>query len=227
MTTGWYPNIMQQTMIRAQTKLEFAYGLGTRMAEAINDNSPATAQMLGEIWTYAEFARAAVHSAETDAFEYGNGVWFPNGGPLDRAARGAAHLVPAGRRDPRPWSVRTICSRHRRQTRFRGPGLRDLIDRYLRGAKETTAEIGPGSSGSRGTSSAAHSPGGTCSTSASTSPRARATIRSRTFSLKDRANRLLDQLLGLVARSIDGDGVAGSVENLPGQTTNFTRTSKF
>ena len=42
MTTGWYPNIMQQTMIRAQTKLEFAYGLGTRMAEAINDTSPAT-----------------------------------------------------------------------------------------------------------------------------------------------------------------------------------------
>lgn len=43
MTTGWYPNVMQQTMIRAQTKLEFAYGLGLKMAEAINDVSPATA----------------------------------------------------------------------------------------------------------------------------------------------------------------------------------------
>ena len=82
MATGWYPNIMQQTMIRAQTKLEFAYGLANRMAEAINDFSPATRQMLGEIWTYAEFARAAIHSAEVDAFDYGNGVWFPNGGPL-------------------------------------------------------------------------------------------------------------------------------------------------
>src|SRR5258708_2847318 len=40
MATGWYPNIMQQTMIRAQTKLEFAYGLASRMAEAINDFSP-------------------------------------------------------------------------------------------------------------------------------------------------------------------------------------------
>ena len=33
--------------------------------------------MLGEIWTYAEFARAAVRSAEVEAFDYGNGVWFP------------------------------------------------------------------------------------------------------------------------------------------------------
>jgi 4-hydroxyphenylacetate 3-monooxygenase len=36
MKTTWWPNIMQQTMIRAQTKLEFAWGLATRMAEAIN-----------------------------------------------------------------------------------------------------------------------------------------------------------------------------------------------
>ena len=59
MTTGWYPNIMQQTMIRAQTKLEFAYGLAMRMAEIINDVSPATKQMLGEISVYAELTRAA------------------------------------------------------------------------------------------------------------------------------------------------------------------------
>src|SRR5208337_1061648 len=65
MMTGWYPNIMQQTMIRAQTKLEFAYGLGVAMSEAINDKSPATSQMLGETWTYAELVRAAIHSAET------------------------------------------------------------------------------------------------------------------------------------------------------------------
>ena len=46
MTTGWYPNVMQQTMIRAQTKLEFAYGLAMRMAEIINDVAPGTKQML-------------------------------------------------------------------------------------------------------------------------------------------------------------------------------------
>ena len=38
--TAWWANIMQQTTIRALTKLEFAYGLASRMAEAVNDNSP-------------------------------------------------------------------------------------------------------------------------------------------------------------------------------------------
>ena len=100
MTTGWYPNVMQQTMIRAQTKLEFAYGLGTRMAEAINDVSPATKQLLGEIWTYAEFTRAAIHSAEAEAFEYGNGVWFPNGAPLTALRAALPTWFPRVGRDP-------------------------------------------------------------------------------------------------------------------------------
>src|SRR5439155_7836534 len=64
MTTGWQPNIMQQTSIRAQIKLEFAWGVATRMAEAINAASGAGAEMLGEIWSYAEMTRAGVHSAE-------------------------------------------------------------------------------------------------------------------------------------------------------------------
>jgi 4-hydroxyphenylacetate 3-monooxygenase len=134
MTTGWYPNIMQQTMIRAQTKLEFAYGLGVAMAEAINDKSPATSQMLGEIWTYAEFTRAAVHSAETEAFEYGNGVWFPNGGPLS-ALRAA---LPTW--FPRVAEIIMLIGSHNllatpNETDFDDPALRDLIGRYLRGAK--------------------------------------------------------------------------------------------
>ena len=139
MTTGWYPNIMQQTMIRAQTKLEFAYGLGTRMAQAINDTSPATKQMLGEIWTYAEFARAAIHSAETEAFEYGNGVWFPNGGPL--AALRAA--LPSW--FPRVAEILTLIGSHNllatpSQAQLRDAKLRPLIDRYLRGANQTSSE---------------------------------------------------------------------------------------
>ena len=36
MTTSWPPNIQQQTMIRASTKLDFAWGLALRMAAAIN-----------------------------------------------------------------------------------------------------------------------------------------------------------------------------------------------
>src|SRR5260370_27387242 len=135
MTTGWYPNIRQQTMMRAQTKLEFAYGLGVAMAEAINDKSPATSQMLGEIWTYAEFTRAAGHSAETEAFEYGNGVWFPNGGPLS-ALRAA---LPTW--FPRVAEIITLIGSHNllatpSETDFDDPALRDLIGSYLRGAKD-------------------------------------------------------------------------------------------
>lgn len=37
MRTSWSPNIMQQTMIRAQTKLEFAWGIANRMLKCIND----------------------------------------------------------------------------------------------------------------------------------------------------------------------------------------------
>src|SRR3984893_16544622 len=135
MATGWYPNIMQQTMIRAQTKLEFAYGLASRMAEAINDVSPATKQMLGEIWTYAEFTRAAIHSAETEAFEYGNGVWFPNGGPLV-ALRA---ILPTW--FPRVAEIITLIGSHNllaapSESQLDDPMLRPLISRYLRGAKE-------------------------------------------------------------------------------------------
>ena len=82
MMTGWAPNIMQQTMIRAQTKLEFAWGLATRMVNVINAGAPATFEQLGELWSYAEFARACVRAAEAGAREYGNGVWFPDVGPL-------------------------------------------------------------------------------------------------------------------------------------------------
>jgi 4-hydroxyphenylacetate 3-monooxygenase len=139
MTTGWYPNVMQQTMIRAQTKLEFAYGLGTRMAEAINDVSPATKQLLGEIWTYAEFTRAAIHSAEAEAFEYGNGVWFPNGAPLT-ALRAA---LPTW--FPRVAEILTLIGSHNllatpTVAQLRDAKLRPLIDRYLRGAKQTGSE---------------------------------------------------------------------------------------
>jgi 4-hydroxyphenylacetate 3-monooxygenase len=139
MTTGWYPNIMQQTMIRAQTKLEFAYGLANRMAEAINDSAPATRQMLGEIWTYAEFARTAIRSAEAEAFDYGNGVWFPNGSPL--AALRAA--LPTW--FPRVGEIVTLLGSHNllaapTQAQLDDPKLRPLIDKYLRGASDMNAE---------------------------------------------------------------------------------------
>ena len=60
MTTSWPANIQQQTMIRASTKLDFAWGLALRMAAAINAQDPETMRMIGEIWTYSEFTRSAV-----------------------------------------------------------------------------------------------------------------------------------------------------------------------
>jgi 4-hydroxyphenylacetate 3-monooxygenase len=226
MTTGWYPNVMQQTMIRAQTKLEFAYGLGVRMAEAINDTSPATTQLLGEIWTYAEFARAAVHSAETEAFEYGNGVWFPNGGPLT-ALRAA---LPTW--FPRVTEILTLIGSHNllatpTESDFEDPSLRDLIGRYLRGAKEVTARdrarifrlawdfVGSALAGRNLLYERFYLASGP-----------RNYLLAHLLAPKQRANRLVDQLLGLVERKIDDDGSVESVRNLPGQTTNFTRTSK-
>src|SRR5260370_25264893 len=76
MKTTWWPNIMQQTMIRAQTNLEFACGLASRMAETINTIvPPQVQQMLGEIAMFAEFARTAGFPADQAAPEYGHGIW--------------------------------------------------------------------------------------------------------------------------------------------------------
>ncbi len=139
MTTGWYPNIMQQTMIRAQTKLEFAWGLSTRMCEAINALQPPNAQMLGEIWTFAEIARACVATAEAEAYEFGNGVWFPAGGPLTALRASLPQWF------PRVNEIIRLLGSHNlfaapTEAQFSDPALRPLIDRYLRGAGDVSAE---------------------------------------------------------------------------------------
>ncbi len=133
MMTSWFPNVMQQTMIRAQTKLEFAWGLATRLTEAIGDYSPATTQMLGEIWSYAEFARAAIRAAEADAFEWVPGVWFPRGEPLS-ALRAA---LPTW--FPRVSEIITLVGSHNllaapTASQLADPTLAPLVDRYLGGA---------------------------------------------------------------------------------------------
>jgi len=139
MTTGWAPNVLQQTMIRAQTKLEFAWGLATRLVEVINAGAPATFEMLGELWTYGEFARAAVAAAEAGAREYGNGVWFPALGPL-QALRAA---LPSW--FPRVNEIIRLLGSHNllatpTAAQLGDPQLRPLIDRYLRGAGDIPAE---------------------------------------------------------------------------------------
>src|SRR4029079_12761535 len=58
--TGYAIHMTTQSTIRALTKLEFAYGLATRMAELIGDHSPATTEMLGEMACYVRMAANAL-----------------------------------------------------------------------------------------------------------------------------------------------------------------------
>jgi 4-hydroxyphenylacetate 3-monooxygenase len=73
----WWPNIMQQTTIRALTKLEFAYGLLIRMTEAVNDNSERTLEMLGEVLGYIEVTRNAILLSELNAKTWESGGVYP------------------------------------------------------------------------------------------------------------------------------------------------------
>jgi 4-hydroxyphenylacetate 3-monooxygenase len=132
MKTTWWPNIMQQTMIRAQTKLDFAYGLACRMAEAINLTQPQTQQLLGEIAMYAEFARSTVYAAEQAAREYGNGMWCCDLRPLVALRAALPTWFPRVNE-----IIRMIGSHNLLTTPARAAladnALRPLIDRYLRG----------------------------------------------------------------------------------------------
>lgn len=75
--SAWWPNIMQQTTIRALTKLEFAYGLLVRMAEAVNDNSERTMEMLGEVIGFIEVTRNAILLSELNATTWEDGGVYP------------------------------------------------------------------------------------------------------------------------------------------------------
>lgn len=139
MTTGWFPNIMQQTMIRAQTKLEFAWGVATRMSEAINGLQPPAMQMLGEMWTFCEFARACIQTAEANAHEFGNGVWFPQGAPL------VALRATLPTWFPRVNEIIRLLGSHNllaapTQAQLADPALRPLIDQFMHGAGNVSAE---------------------------------------------------------------------------------------
>lgn len=133
MKTSWWPNIMQQTMIRAQTKLEFAYGLTARMAEAINLTQPQTQQMLGEIAMFAEFARATVYAAEQAARHYGNGLWCCDVRPLIALRAALPTWFPRVNE-----IIRLVGSHNLLTTPSRAAladeSLRPLIDRYLLGS---------------------------------------------------------------------------------------------
>src|SRR6267154_156010 len=138
-TTSWSPNIQQQTMIRASTKLDFAWGLALRMATAINAQDPETMRMIGEIWAYAEFTRAAVATAEAEAREWPSGLWTSASSPL-HALRAMLPLW-----FPRVNEILRLIGSHNvfatpTAAQMADRDLRPLIDRYLPGAKGMTAE---------------------------------------------------------------------------------------
>ena len=137
--TAWWANIMQQTTIRALTKLEFAYGLASRLAEAVNDTSPGTEEMLGELLGYVEVTRNAVLLAEEHAYDRGEGVWFPDARPLHPMRGMLATWF------PRVAEIVTVIGSHNllatpSRAMLDDAGLRPLIDEFLHGANDIDAE---------------------------------------------------------------------------------------
>ena len=135
----WWPNIMQHAMVRAEVKLQFAWGLATVMTEAIGGAHPQAQHMLGEIWCFAEFARAAIRAAEVDARDWGNGVWCCDLPPL------IALRASLPRWFPRVNEIIRELGAHNHLTaptaaQFADPVLRPLLDRCLHGAQGVDAE---------------------------------------------------------------------------------------
>jgi 4-hydroxyphenylacetate 3-monooxygenase oxygenase component len=138
-TTGLRDNMTNQTTIRGLTKLEFAYGLAVRMAEAIGDTSAATQEMLGELLDYVEVTRNAVLISAEHGRDIGNGVWFPDGRALNPMRSLLATWF------PRVNEIIMLIGSHnllaaptRRQ--LDDPDLRPLLDEFLHGAKGMDAE---------------------------------------------------------------------------------------
>jgi 4-hydroxyphenylacetate 3-monooxygenase oxygenase component len=139
MQTSWSPNIMQQTMIRAQTKLEFAWGLANRLLTVINAKQPPAAELLGEIWTYSEFAKSAIYASEMQAKEHPGGVWFPDVGPLHALRATLPFWFPRVNEIIRLMGSHNVFAAPT-DAQLQNPELKPLIDRYLRGAGTVSAE---------------------------------------------------------------------------------------
>lgn len=136
--TGLHDNLTTQTTIRALNKLEFAYGLATRMAEAIGDASPATHEMLGELLGYVEVTRSAVLLSAEHGRHIGDGVWFPDGRPLQPLRALLATWFPRVNE-----IIMLIGSHNLLATPSRhdldDPELRPLLDEFLHGANNLDA----------------------------------------------------------------------------------------
>jgi aromatic ring hydroxylase len=109
------------------------------MAEAINDQSPATQEMLGELLGYVEVTRSAVLLSAEHGCHVADGVWFPDPRPLQPMRALLATWF------PRVSEIITLIGSHnllatpsRRQ--LDDPELRPLLDEFLHGANGIGAE---------------------------------------------------------------------------------------
>jgi 4-hydroxyphenylacetate 3-monooxygenase oxygenase component len=137
--TGYHISMTTQSAIRALTKLEFAYGLATRMAELIGDHSPATTEMLGELAAYVRLTQNAIDLSLEQAWERSDGVWFPNGAALEPMRS----ILPMWM--PRVAEIITLIGSHNLLTtpsraELEDPRLRPLIDEMLHGADGAGAD---------------------------------------------------------------------------------------
>lgn len=134
----WWPNIMQQTTARALVKLEFAYGLACRMAEAVNDTSERTMELLGELLGYVEMTRTTLTCAVDNFSTWEGGAVYCEA----RALHPLRALLPE-------WFTRTndilktigshnllaAASRHQ----LADARLRPLIEEFMPGANDVSA----------------------------------------------------------------------------------------
>ena len=138
--TGYTINMTSHSTTRALTKLEFAYGLATRMAQTIGDHSPTTIDMLGELACYVQVTRSALELSIEHGWERErDGHWFPDGRPLDPMRALLAEWM------PRVAEIITLIGGHNLLTtptrsQLDDPELRPLIDEMMHGADGVTAE---------------------------------------------------------------------------------------
>jgi aromatic ring hydroxylase len=135
----WWPNVMQQTTIRALTKLEFAYGLATRLAATLNDTSERTLELLGEMLGYVEVTRSVLYAAQEHCVTWESGAVYYEA----RAMHPMRSLLPT-------WFVRvndiikTIGGHNliqvSSQRQMENPRIKSLIDEFMPGANGVSAE---------------------------------------------------------------------------------------
>ncbi len=138
--TGLLDNMSTQTTIRALNKLEFAYGLASRMADTLGDRSPATNEMLGELLSYVEVTRSAIRCSVAEGYDIGvDGTWFPGG----RALTPMRSLLAVW--FPRVNEILTLIGSHNLLTTpsralLDDEAMRPLLEEFLHGADGVDAE---------------------------------------------------------------------------------------